>query len=252
MILIRRGKLVAYAALVVVAVVGLGAVGYATVRWGELGVKAAGERLLYLGIVASVIVVAATAWLLADHISFNRQLDRAAGMVRREGRLPDQKIRRLGVVGDRIAVLFDQLGAKNEALRNRIDAQRQVIEFETKNITQPMCITDVRGTVLYVTTAMLNRFDRPIGEVAGRRLQALVSDLDIDYVVRILDRTGEVHTGQDGRKFYPITDNRGVVNYVVYLHPAGRLEPHVAARQMTKPRGRIIDRARRFFGRSAG
>lgn len=252
MILVRRSRLIAAACAIGLVLVVAGFVSYRTVSMLDvMDSKVAAERMLFIGIVSAAGIGLAAASVFLDHIRFARQMETAVSVVRREGKLPQSILRRLGTVGTRVAVLYDELARKNEALRTRVDAQRQLIEFLVKNLDVGLCICDVRGRVLYATPSILREADLTIGEATGQPVSLLLPDVRFVEIVRTLDRTGDVHEDGERRRFYPITDDRGFVSYVV----CGRdieLEPHAAARQMTQPRRRFLDRARRLFGRSAG
>jgi PAS domain-containing protein len=254
-VLIQRRKLYAFAFLTAGAVTLTGVLTYrivGQVASGTLAEKIGAERALYAAIVAAVVILAAGAWALSDHVRFLRRLASATSLVRREGRLPTGKLRNLGPVGERIRSLFAELVAKNEALATRIDAQRQLMSFLLENSNLVAAVLDVRGTVLYANHRFLAEVDRDRSSVIDGQIEDIVTDVDMEDIATILDRTGEETRDSKGRAYYPVTDDRGVLAYVVYVADPEHLNRRATGRQMTARRRSFSDRIRRFFGRPAG
>ena len=224
LLLIRRRTITLLAVVSITISLGMGAVGYlAILHATDLdagGFKLLAERLLFGGILATVLMLGTALYVAVETINLNAVFRRMAEMHRMGAAQMTASLRRLGEVGTHIRTLYDNINFLSARKSTRIVAMNGLVTTILSRSPRRILVVNAAGAVYRSSPAALKHLDRPAAEVAGKHIDTLV-DAEVFSVMsaRVAGTVG-LHVaaeGEDPVVVLPVTNDRGQVAYYVYL-----------------------------------
>lgn len=257
MILVPRWLAVTIVAGAVLALAGIGVLGYRLVlTGGGASSRADAQLLLYLGVAASTVLLLALLGSAGRTRHISRELDKMIAMNRYGDFSPEVAMRKLGGIGEKVTMLYFRLNALNEKRSLKISALSELVEFLTMNVKAPLFVSDIAGEILYAGKRAAEELDTTRAALLNATVQETLPDLNFDWEVSELHRTtGTRVVERDGQSItaVPIHNRMSELSYVVWvLAKEGIMtegtSPGTPAEQVTGKTGilrRVLSRAYR-------
>ncbi|TVQ19985.1 MAG: hypothetical protein EA382_15715, partial [Spirochaetaceae bacterium] len=221
-LLVRRRALISFSIVTVIVAVGIAAAAHVVigsvqdapgVEWpGEAKILA--ERVLLLGIVGAVVVVAACIAIVSRAVQLSVQLQKLVEMNRLTGFSPEEGLNRMGDVGQKIVVLYRQLSEVSNKRSLKISALTALNEYLLAESKQHIAVIDASGHVVQMSNPLAERGRKMLGV----HLDSLIPDAQTNSAVLEMNRTrAQVVRERQGDSilFTPVVNRAGDVAYGV-------------------------------------
>lgn len=189
MMYVKTGRFALAAALVSAVLVAQGWVGYRLLM--DAGFKAAAENLLFADLCALILALLAIFQAAANSRAAKRSLERAAELAAMSGKLPQDRMRRLGSLGALIERLFAELQATSERKTVKIREQDAAISSLLSLSEVPTLILNARGSVAKANEAFSGAYGFRTAPPTGRAAAELFPGVDFPHCLREAARTEE-------------------------------------------------------------
>ncbi len=268
-IVVHRRAIVLLATVTCVATIITAAIGYATALTASASGVEAGtakllaERVFFVGIVASLVVIITSIAVVLRSIWISARLQKLVEMSRMSGFSTTSGLNRLGEIGRQIAELYAPMADVSNKKSRKISALTALTQSVMEMTSQPVLVVDASGVVTHVSGSALDRAERNRTQIVGQHLDTVLPQVDVSAALRELQRTrAPVRQEREDHKpleLRPILNSAGELAYaVVLLSPAdarelkGAAASEPAERRAPRagPRGRTGLLAR-LFGQSA-
>lgn len=224
MILINRNLLIILALIVIAAAIGAGVFGYQVILGSE-GLKGdeirfQAESFLFYFIVAAVVLITGFAVLLLRVRHVDRQLDKLIEMSKYSDIYPAKHFAGLGPLGERLKLIYRQINNLNIRKTMKISALSNLNEFLLNNISLPLVVTDVTGTILYSNSAFADKLGSTRGELKSKKIDLIYPELNIPVLMLELSRQHipvEKESNRIKITCYPVHNIAAGMNYVVFV-----------------------------------
>jgi PAS domain-containing protein len=153
--------------------------------------KAAAERLLFVGFVVSLALLAGAGAVFTRSIYLSRRLDKLSEMTRMGGHSPAPALSRMGELGRRIRRLYEELLEISDRKSDKISALTAANETVLRVTARPVAILDARAVVLRANRAMLELLQRQPSEVVGSSAEELFEDAGVSAALERLTTVRE-------------------------------------------------------------
>ena len=204
--------------------------------------KLLAERVLFSGIVATLIVLSGGIAVIIRSVKLTQLLDKLVAMNRMSGFSPESALARLGDVGDRIATIYHQVSELSEKKSRKISGLTALNELLLNVSDQMVMIVDAAGHVLQASRPLLERLDRARGEIVGVHLDDLLPGANIDAAIREASQTRSAVVRErhgDSIVFDPVINSDAEVSYLVAVITKSVSDDiksvAISARTMTQP-----------------
>ncbi len=255
MVLIPRRVLVLLVVLFSAAVVGIGVFAYDSIL-DSGGVdrderENRAEEVLFVSLVvfAALIVIVFAAAGRTLYVS--RELDKLIELSRLGDFSPEASVRKLGRIGEQIAMLYFRLNALNEKKSMKISAMSHLMDFLVANIGIPLFVTDVAGIIVYVSSQYTRRFNTERSEILRTSVSALLDEGSHEEVLMSMERRNvSMERKVNGKKatLIPISNYARQLAYVIWVFENGDLAYDPEGRQeMQRNPSRASNMLRRMF-----
>ena len=224
MILINRMLLIILAVIVISASLAAGLFGYSQIIDSEGVVvdeiRFQAERFLFLSIVITVILAAGFTALLLRVRHVDRKLDRLIEMSRYSDIYPNKHFVGLGPLGERLKLIYSHINRLNIQKTIKISAMASLNEFLMNNITLPLLITDVTGTILYSSAGFADKSNHLKGELKRSRIDSVFTDINLPTLMLEMSRQHVPVERESNRSHitcYPVHNVSGELNYIAFV-----------------------------------
>ncbi len=224
MILLPRRIWIVLVIVFAAAVVGIGVFAYTSmtgsVELDRTELENRAEEILFASLVAAAILVAVVAATAGRTLYVSRELDKLIELSRIGDFSPETSVRKLGRIGEQIAMLYFRLNALNEKKSLKISAMSHLMDFLTSNIGLPLFVTDVAGIIVYVSSKYTERFDVARSEVLHTSVSALLDEGSHEEVLMTMERQNTtMERTVNGKKtsLLPISNSAKQLSYIIWV-----------------------------------
>jgi len=259
MVIVKRKWLVILLVCLLTAVLGLGITGYIYVGFAcqaESGVaKILAERLLFFSIVLSLLLGLASIFLVLRGTRHTREIDKVIELNKTQEFSPERSLRKLGILGEKITTLYNQLNTISKKKTLKISALSALNTFLIFNNTQPVIITDIRGNIINCTENSAKTLGVKRAELLHTNISKSFPDMHIEDAVFRIDRSRshiEKKIGKHIVGIYPIFNINRDIAYLVHMIDATPAIPEAMKQNQqngTRPKRRW-NPLLRFFPRA--
>jgi hypothetical protein len=154
----------------------LGITGYSAVNskavYSPGQVKFHAENCIFISILAVIVVM--VLFFIAGRRSTNvlRELDKVRELSRLGKYYTSDYLKKLGSLGERIDLLFQELNKLNEMMSLRISALSNLQQFFLESSRLKLLITDIQGTIQGGSRTFLLAIEQEKNQVLGKNLAA--------------------------------------------------------------------------------
>ena len=255
MVLIPRWVAIAFAAVAIGVVLGLGLLGFAAIsnRIDVGAQKSASELILYVGIVSASALATALIFVVGRTLYISRELDKIIALNRNADFSPELSLRRFGRLGEKITLLYFGLNALNEKRSLKISALSELVHRLVVNMKAPFLISDVEGEIAYASAAGAAKLGTTRSELLNDNVAAVLKSVNLQEVVARLDRR-EASFDLDSEanmSVVPVNDRNHELSYVIWVLEAGTLSAGSTDRPNSEtPKQNRLTRRLRSLGAS--
>jgi len=223
MILVNRTLLIILSLLIIILTLAAGWFGYVKIT-GSAGlsvdeIRFQAEHFLFYSFITGVVLITGFSALLLRSRYVDRKLDRLIEMSKYSDIYPEKHFVGLGPLGERLKQLYRQINNLNLRKTMKISALANLNEFLMNNISLPLLVTDVTGRILYSTAAFIEKLGSTRGDLAQKKIEHFISDLNVPTLMVELSRQ-HIPLEREGNRLkltcYPIHNVWGELNYVVF------------------------------------
>jgi signal transduction histidine kinase len=182
--------------------------------------KALAERILFVGIVGSSIVLAGLAAAAYDTIGLNSVLKRLSDMHRMSGDQLHLALRRFGSVGDQLAGLYDNINSLSDRKSTRIANMNSLLVTILARSDRNMLVVNAAGEVYQATAGALEYLELSSSDVIGQPIESIIQGETFSNTVAALSRsTGSatVEGPDESVAVIRVKGEEGLAAYYVYL-----------------------------------
>jgi len=226
-VLIPRWVALAFAALAIAVVFGLGLLGFATISNRiDVGTqKTASELILYVGIVSASALATAFIFVVGRTQHISRELDKIIALNRNADFSPELSLKRFGRLGEKITLLYFGLNALNEKRSLKISALSELVHRLVVNMKAPFLISDVEGEIAYASAAGATRLGTTRSELLNDNVSAVLKSVNLQEVVARLDRREASFDldSDENMSVVPVNDRNHELSYIIWVLEAGTL-----------------------------
>lgn len=243
-IVVTRRAILILAVIACVATLVVAGIGYGTalsVANDAPTVKVQAERVLFVGIIAVIVVVAAAATVVLHALWISARLEKLVEMSRISGFPATAALTRLGEIGNRIAALYAPLADVSNMKSRKISALSALVEALIDATPEPVLVVDATGMISHAGREMLEESGTSRTNVVGLYLDTVIPNAGTAAALREM-RTAHVPAQQERKdrpslKFTPILNSAGELTYaLVMLSPADMKDLRTAAQTAQPPR----------------
>ncbi len=223
-LLVRRRTLMILIFAAVAFALAMSVLGYLAVDAnGELSAserKALAERILFVGIVGSSIVLAGLGAAAYDTVGLNSLLRRLSDMHRMSGDQLHLALRRFGSVGDQLGHLYDNINALSDRKSRRIAAMNSLLTTILAHSEKRMLIVNAAGDVYKATTQALEHLERPAPDVVEKPIDSIIEEEAFSQTAAALARragTYAIDGADETVAVIRVMGDQGLAAYYVYL-----------------------------------
>ncbi len=224
MLLINRTLLIVLAILVITASLGAGWFGYqqilGSVDLSSEAIRFQAESFLFYFIVTAVVLITGFGFLLFRVHHVDRQLDKLIEMSRYSDIYPSKHFAGLGPLGEKLKLIYRQINSLNIRKTMKISALSNLNEFLLNNISLPLVVTDVVGTILYSNSAFADKLKTTRGDLKSRKIDKVFTDLNIPVLMLELSRQHiplETNSNNTSITCYPVHNVSAEMNYAIFV-----------------------------------
>ena len=177
------------------------------------------ERILFLTLIFAIVATVLFFHMLRKSRNILKELDKIIELSRFSRFSSDLSIQKLGPLGDKVALLYNQISELSEKKTLKISALHNLNDFLINNIQLPLLITDVTGTIVHASKQYLDSNEKNRSEVLDASIQQLYQEIDIKNIILMLiknkapienESISNTHVS-----FFPILNREGSITYVV-------------------------------------
>ena len=173
MIVLRRGVLILLGFVGAAALLGFGVAGYVFLI--QAGDRVDGESFLFWNMVVFVAYLCAYLIIILRARSLDRRLDRLIAQGVRRDIVPGRDFQNnLGVIGDRLTTIFNQISRQNLMKTRKISAMHDLVEFLVRNSEKTILVCDVLGKIQYAGDNLDVVLNKERSELIGVSVQSLI------------------------------------------------------------------------------
>ena len=224
MIIVPRWVAIALFCLFGLSILFLGVYGYSSIadnpaRQIETA-KAQGERFLFFAIICLSIVVLAFVFFSRRTHHLLRELDRMIEISKYGDFSPELSTKKLGAIGERITLLHHSLNTLSEKRASKISAVSELAEFLVGGTHLPLLVTDVGGSVAYVSGAFSEQQEIGRSEILNNAVDDIYPEVPFHELTAELDMRNSPEERRFGGRtitFFPIRNRKHELSYVVWL-----------------------------------
>ncbi len=190
---------------------------------GELGAperKALAERVLFVGIVGSLVLVAGLAVAAYQTISLNRLLRRLSDTHRMSGDQLHLALRRFGSVGGQLGNLYRNINALSDLKSRRIAAMNSLLATILTRSQSKMVVVNAAGQVYQATSAALEYLDLSSSDVTEEPIDSIIEGESFSETAATLARSAGTYAieGHDETvTVIRVLGDQGIAAYYIYL-----------------------------------
>jgi hypothetical protein len=222
--MIRLRALILQIVLSVASVVTVAVVAFVTVRRSPAvdpsALKFLVERILFIGIVATVVVAAGGIAVIWRSAKFSMLLDKLIEMNRVTGFSPETALNKLGDVGKKISTIYRQMTELSEKKSRKISALTALNELLISVADRMILIVDAGGRVLHASAPLLKQINQTSLEIQKVFMDDLIPEARVESAIKeasqshapvVRERKG------DSLVLSPVLDRNGEVAYLVAI-----------------------------------
>ncbi len=223
-LLVRRHKITLLVVVAAGFALGMSVFAYLSLRGfgglSELEQKALAERILFVGIVGTLVVIGVLSTVLYDAVNLNAVFKRLAGMHRMSGDQIQMELRGLGSVGEQIGSLYSSINSLSARKSTRISGLNALLVTILRRTDANLIVVNAGGKVYQATPAALKLFELSQSEIAELPVDDLVDAESFAETAAAVSRGKGSHrigADRDSIVVIPVTNDQGLVAYYVYL-----------------------------------
>lgn len=223
MLLARSRSVVAVSLISLAAILGVSISAYIVCL--RSGAKGDAEDLLFVGLVASVLVVIALIIPLAESRKRHRELDLLLDILRNDGSINWERIDRFELFGEKIKAILREMSDSSDRKSARIAALSMLAKATMELMDRPVFVVGLDGK-LFAMAAVLREDARFAGATEGvTQLSDIFPDVDLREVLQDADRSHAPVERSGPKLFVPIFSRGGEISlFLVVLSSGSSME----------------------------
>ena len=225
MILLRRNMAIFFFLIFTLSIAAMGIYGYNAMGGGTDAppdAKVPAERFLYISVVGVSVILLSFLATAGRTLSVYRELDKRGDFS------PELSMKKLGSIGERITLLYFTLNTLNEKKSLKISSLSGLTEFLVEQVELPLFVTDVRGTMLYVSRVFIESSEKNRGEVLNMSVEDLYPDVPYGDALLKLDKNRapvEISELRTALTLVGVHNRMNELSYVVWVFEKGARLP---------------------------
>lgn len=223
MILISRPVFILFALLAAAAVLAMGIFGYLYFHPGlevpAIEAKLSGERFLFAAVCVALLLLLIARRLWSSATRVNREIDRIIRSSSHISLAAQLKSERLGPIAGSLSRLYTRIAELNEKQSLKMSAQHSLISFLCSNIEAPLLVTDISGSILYVSTALEKKLDQSRSSLLGTSVETIAPNILVQSILNELpSRRSYAKEEKQDLSFtvFPIYNRLRQVDYLIF------------------------------------
>ena len=223
MVLVKRRVFLLTFLVVSLGVGALGFVGYRAILSGiertAVESTAAAERFLFIAGMVFIAAVAALVTMWGTGGRVLRLLDRIHELARLRGVPPENRLYRLGPLGERIATLLSTVDEVSAKRASKIFGLSSLAVFLIENVGVSLIVTDSRGIIRYVSDRYTDKAERRKSELLDAPIDSVFPEVRPGEILTEVARYGgyrQVESGKRSIDVYGVFDDARHLVYLVY------------------------------------
>ena len=235
MMLVSRTHFFLLVLLAVVCILGIGVLGYLWLSEGFTGglpeadatqipPKIAAERLLFAAFAGTLLVLTLAARIYLRRVRIEHTLRRISTMGGTASPALQLRSAPLGSLGEILALLYRRILEINDKQALKLSGQSELISILISGSDAPITVTDVTGTILYLS----DKYEKRAGETRAKLLGGSIEEVESEIVVPLIMQEVENHRSFDSREkeeeqrknrtftVLPILNKQGSVSYLLF------------------------------------
>lgn len=177
------------------------------------------EGILYISLILAILQSAALLVILSSSRKTKR---RAENLMQRKLWLSsegDRWYKVLGELGQSFHTMNSELLQTNEARGIKIQALNRLTEFLVQNHGQPLCITNIKGEILYASPSFLEKTDAQRSQLINSYISQEFPGIHQGHIITAFQKDHGVYRAESARgnfSVYPVRDHRQEITYLVF------------------------------------
>ncbi len=186
--------------------------------------KIAAERLLFVAVVGTMIVLALAAHIYMRRVRIERTLRRISTLGGTATPALQLRTASLGSLGKTLELLYRRILEINDKQSLKLSGQSELISLLISGSGAPIAVTDVTGTILYLSDKYEKRTGETRAKLLGSSIEAAESEIVVPLIMQEMENyrgsdSGEKEGEQKKHKSFtvlPILNKRGSVSYLLF------------------------------------
>jgi PAS domain-containing protein len=187
--------------------------------------KIAAERLLFVAVVGTLLVLALAAHIYLRRIRIERTLRRISTLGGTASPALQLRAAPLGSLGETLEFLYRRILEINDKQALKLSGQSELISLLISGSDAPLAVTDVTGTILYLSDKYEKRSEKTRAKLLGSSIEEVESEIVVPMIMQELENyrgsdSGEKEGEQKRKKrsftVLPILNKQGSVSYLLF------------------------------------
>lgn len=177
------------------------------------------ERFLYISILLFLVILFVALRLFIKSGKVLREMDKLIDYSRMGSFTPGIGLKKIGIIGEKIALLYSQLNLLNEKRALKISAMSELVEFLAANTDIPLAITDVAGKITEASKVFMDKTKTTRPELIGKPIEEIMPDLLVPEILLEIERRHtfvERSVSKDRLICYPVFDRNNNLSYLIF------------------------------------
>jgi len=192
MIIIKKKLVYLLAAITIFIVILLGVLSYwefIRIDAGDaLNLKFYSEHFLFMSILALLVLIAVFTLILLRSRSIFNELDKLIELSKQGSASPDDYLKRLDVLGEKILEINARLLNLNTMKSLKISALSHTTNFLLAKIQLPLLISDITGQITKVSQQLLTDFQIDPKNIVGRYIDEIMDGINFTLLTTDLKK----------------------------------------------------------------
>lgn len=238
MITVKRKYIFLMLASSIIFILISGIFGYKTVmnakNLSENLVKFNAEQLIFLAILFCLTLILIFTTITRKSTNIERLLDRAIQVTKYGGRELGNIFKQMGFIGEKMNLLYEDLERVNKMKTSKIFSMNYLIEFFCENTDRNIFITDLSGTVRYISKKAADGGGIMKSEAVEKNISEMMENVNLRAKAAEMIKTrkpsaqGEANYSQNDeaksaenksrQMFYPVFDDGGDLSYIIMIY----------------------------------
>ncbi|MFP4490720.1 MAG: hypothetical protein ACLFNZ_04535 [Spirochaetaceae bacterium] len=227
MLLISTRRLFLFLCASLAIILTCGILGYYRLYPGPLQTKnpkIAAEQLLYISVAGSLVLSLFFAGIYTYRVRVEKKLKRITTLGGTASPALQLHSRTFGSLGYTLKQLYHSIMRVNEQQSIKLSGQAELVSLLIADSDAPLAVTDITGTILYVSRKYEKRTERAKAKLLGTSIEKVEEEIVVPLVLREVEarRSFSMKPKEEERKsksaytVVPVINKRGTISYLLF------------------------------------